>query len=93
MRGFFLAAFVATAACGPEGRDEPSPVAFEGAIVQDAGAKTAHGKRISDVLGCTGCHGANLQGERFYELYASNLTRELPKYSDAQFERLMRAGG
>ena len=70
----------------------PAAITFDGALVQDAAAKAAHGRRIADVLGCTGCHGATLQGERFYEVYASNLTREIPKYSDAQFERLMRAG-
>jgi mono/diheme cytochrome c family protein len=42
------------------------------------------------VLGCTDCHRSNLQGGRFFELYASNLTRDLPKYSDAQFDRLLR---
>lgn len=67
-------------------------IAFDGALAEGASARIAHGRRIADVLGCTGCHGAQLQGERFYEAYASNLTREIPKYSDAQFERLMRAG-
>jgi cytochrome c553 len=33
-----------------------------------------------------------LQQYRFYERYASNLTRELPKYSDAQIDRLLRTG-
>src|SRR3990170_7292583 len=47
---------------------------------------------MTEVLGCTGCHGAELQGQRFYELYASNLTREIPKYNDTQFEQLMRLG-
>jgi mono/diheme cytochrome c family protein len=96
MRGILLAALFATAACGSqpseERKAEPPPVAFDGALVQVAAARVTHGKRLIDVLGCTGCHGANLQGERFFELYASNLTRELPKYSDAQFERLMRDG-
>jgi cytochrome c553 len=70
----------------------PAAISFDGALAQGTAAKIAHGRRIADVLGCTGCHGAKLQGERFYEAYASNLTREIPKYSDAQFERLMRAG-
>ncbi len=70
----------------------PAAISFDGPHVQDGAAKIAHGRRIADVLGCTGCHGANLEGERFYVRYASNLTRELPKYSNAQFERLMRGG-
>ena len=76
----------------PEVEAKPAAISFDGALVENAAAKIGHGKRIADVLGCTGCHGANLQGERFYEVYASNLTRELPQYSDAQFERLMREG-
>ena len=31
-------------------------------------------------------------GRQFYERYASNLTRDLPKYSDAQIERVLRTG-
>jgi len=87
MRKLCIAVILATAAC-----ERQEPVAFDGASARQASARIAHGKRLTDVLGCTGCHGANLQGKRFYELYASNLRRELPKYSDAQFERLMRAG-
>lgn len=65
---------------------------FDGAMAADAAAKVAHGQRLTHVLGCTGCHDRGLIGSRFYELYASNLTREIPKYSDAQFDRLLRHG-
>jgi cytochrome c553 len=96
MRGILFAVVLGIAGCGsPAGeqpQSDPQPIAFDGALVGEASARIAHGKRLTDLLGCTGCHGANLQGERFYELYASNLSREIPKYSDAQFERLMRAG-
>jgi mono/diheme cytochrome c family protein len=84
----FVALFVALAGC----QAEPPPVAFDGAEAREAAAQVAHGKRIADVLGCTGCHGANLQGERFYELYASNLTRDLRGYSNAEIERVLRHG-
>ncbi|MEO6433473.1 MAG: c-type cytochrome [Sphingomicrobium sp.] len=70
----------------------PPPITFEGALKSDAAAKLAHGERIASVLGCRGCHTPTLEGQRFYELYASNLTREIPKYSDAQLDRLMRHG-
>jgi len=91
-------AIAATAACGApdrsqeSGPSEPPPTTFGGALVTDASDKIAHGKRIADVLGCTGCHGAGLQGKRFYELYASNLTRDLHDYSDAELIRLLREG-
>lgn len=87
----------AVAACAPESRQdgtssEPQPTAFQGALVEQANARVAHGKRIADVLGCTGCHGESLQGERFHELYASNLTRDVANYTDQQLERILRAG-
>lgn len=98
MRQWLLATLMcAVAACTSESpqdstSSEPQPTAFDGASVQQAGAKAAHGKRIADVLGCTGCHGKDLQGERFYELYASNLTRDVPNYTDQQLERVLREG-
>ncbi|WP_309601744.1 c-type cytochrome [Sphingomonas sp.] len=65
---------------------------FDGAVTKDPAALVKHGERIASVLGCRGCHTPTLQGQRFYELYASNLTREMPNYSDAQFKRLMHRG-
>lgn len=88
----------AAIACGSpnptENRTDATPdlAVFDGALAPNAAARIAHGRRLADVLGCTGCHGSALQGQRFYELYASNLTRELPNYSDAQLERLLRDG-
>jgi cytochrome c553 len=68
----------------------PALVTFEGALASDKAAQIRHGERLTWVLGCTGCHRPNLEGGRFFELYASNLTRELPKYSNRQFDRLLR---
>lgn len=68
----------------------PAPITFDGALATDKAALIRHGERLTWVLGCTGCHRKNLQGGRFFELYASNLTRELPKYSDLQFDDLLR---
>jgi mono/diheme cytochrome c family protein len=94
MRGPFFALMLGIAGCGSPVAEqpEPPPVAFAGALVVDASSRVAHGKRIADVLGCTGCHGAELQGKRFFELYVSNLTRDMPGYSDAQFRKLMLEG-
>ncbi len=98
MRQWLLATLVcAVSACAPDSTQdstssEPQPTAFDGALVQQAAAKAAHGKRIADVLGCTGCHGKDLQGERFYELYASNLTRDAANYTDQQLEHVLRVG-
>lgn len=96
MRRFVLCALLAVAACGSprpaEKHEEPPPTAFDGAAASNAAATVAHGERLTRVLGCTGCHGKELQGERFYERYASNLTRDLSKYSNADLERLLREG-
>jgi cytochrome c553 len=99
MRQCLLTALVfAGAACGPAENAEdttpakPPPIAFDVALIQEAAAKIGHGERLTWVLGCRGCHGKELQGERFYELYGSNLTRDVRGYSDQELERLLREG-
>ncbi|MBY6128859.1 cytochrome c [Qipengyuania aquimaris] len=49
------------------------------------GGNTAHGERLSKVLGCTGCHGDDLTGEDwsspgFATMYTGNVTRTAAKY-------------
>ena len=100
MRHWLLAVLVfAGAACGPAEKAQdatpaaaPPPTTFDGALVQEATAKIGHGERLTWVLGCRGCHGKELQGKRFYELYGSNLTRDVHGYDDEEFERLLREG-
>ncbi len=96
MRVIGTIAFLLLTACSkaPERAQaaQPAEITFEGAKVTEASARIAHGERLARVLGCRGCHGQDLRGQRFYELYASNLTRDVPKYSDAQLERLIRHG-
>lgn len=77
---------------------KPAAISFDGADYQGQAARNAHGKRIADVLGCTGCHGKDLQGQVWVDspaeglLHASNLTRALPNYTDQQLQRLLRSG-
>src|SRR5437764_15413077 len=94
MRCWMVAVALFAASCHQQAKPpaKPAAVSFEGAEAIDASAVRAHGERLSWVLGCRGCHGPELQGHRFYERYASNLTRELPNYSDVQIERLLRTG-
>ena len=99
MRFWLLGALLcALSACGPSATtqdDEVSQlpiVTFDGAQVSEASARISHGERLTYVLGCRGCHGKDLRGERFYELYASNLTRDLANYNDSQLETLLRNG-
>jgi cytochrome c553 len=93
MRYWMISALL-LAACQqqPEPPKKSAEITFDGANITDAAALRAHGERLSWTLGCRGCHGEDLQGHRFYERYASNLTRELPKYSDAEIERVLRTG-
>lgn len=95
MRLFAIAALLVAGACSFSKTDKPpapEPVAFDGAYVVKASEKIAHGDRISRALGCHGCHGKELEGQRFYESYASNLTRDLAAYSDEQIEHVLRVG-
>jgi cytochrome c553 len=77
----------------------PPTITFDGAQVSDAAALRAHGERLTHVLGCTGCHGTRLEGDLFTKghaewgpLYASNLSVEVPEYSDAQLDGIIRHG-
>jgi mono/diheme cytochrome c family protein len=97
-RAAALLAVIMLAACG---RADPSPPTPGAAIrfEQAAGvSQLDHGRRLARVLGCAGCHGANLQGQPWEEeaefaiSFSSNLTRALPAYSDAQIERALREG-
>lgn len=95
MRLWIVGAALFAAACQQQQAKapaKPAEVTFDGAQVTDAAVMRAQGERLSWMLGCRGCHGPELQGHRFYERYASNLTRELPNYSDVQIERLLRTG-
>jgi mono/diheme cytochrome c family protein len=94
MRHWGIAVVLLAAACQQQAKQPPAKpqITFDGAQVTDALAKIAHGERLSWTLGCRGCHREKLEGGSFYERYASNLTRELPKYSDAEIERLLRTG-
>lgn len=96
MRLLAIAALLVLAACSPSRNEQQAArltaLAFDGAQANTNAARIAHGERLTRVLGCRGCHGPDLQGQRFYELYASNLTRDVPTYSDIQLDRLIRHG-
>lgn len=96
---------LAATACGaPEDKSDkpqapvvPAAVTFDGADYTDEAGKVAHGKRLAQVLDCTGCHGANLQGTNvtkddpaYGDMNAPNITLLLAKYSDEDFDRLLR---
>src|SRR3954470_14189804 len=93
MRHWSVVVPLLMAACHQQSNPlRPTETAFDGALVTNAAAEIAHGERISWILGCRGCHREKLEGGTFYERYASNLTRDLPNYSDAEIERVLRTG-
>jgi cytochrome c553 len=80
-------------------QQKPKEIAFDGAMTSDKAALLRHGERLTHVLGCTGCHGVHLEGTFLTEnepqygpIYASNLTVEVPEYSDAQLDGIIRHG-
>ncbi|MEO6580582.1 MAG: cytochrome c, partial [Sphingomicrobium sp.] len=92
------------AACDSK-KEEPAPkpvpvaLTYDGGDYRDQSAKVAHGKRLADILDCTGCHRANLQGQNvtadepsYGKMNAPNLTLALANYADADIVRLMRQG-
>lgn len=98
MRGFtvfFCAALLF--GCGKPQPDQNSPpkqtIQFQHATADEV----VHGARIADVLGCTGCHGANLEGEDwsdpgFGKLWTANLTHAASRYDDEAFADVIRSG-
>lgn len=98
MRRYAAAILLLAAACQRQPQPPP-PTTFDGALVSNAAARTAHGERLTHVLGCTGCHGVKLEGTfltkdepQYGPIYASNLSVEVPEYSDAQLDRIIRHG-
>jgi mono/diheme cytochrome c family protein len=94
MRMWGAAILLCLAAC----QQKPAQLSFEGADYQSDSAKVAHGRRLADVLDCTGCHGDNLQGTNLADkpedgaMYAPNITLLLGQYSDAELDKLIRHG-
>jgi mono/diheme cytochrome c family protein len=107
MKFVILLALAGLAACHRNGSEDgkapasakPAALSFEGADYKDDAAKIAHGKRLTEVLHCNACHGDNLQGTNvsagdpdFGDMNAPNITLLLAKYSDSDFDQLLRHG-
>ena len=101
MRNWGAAILLGLAACQQAEKPpaKPPEISFDGAKVASAVALRAHGERLTHVLGCTGCHGAHLEGTLLTKdhpewgpLYASNLTAEVPEYTDSQLDSIIRHG-
>lgn len=98
---FFAMTALLLAACQQQSKPaaKVAPITFDGALAADQVSVLRHGERLTWALGCRGCHGKDLQGTFFTEdqpqygpLYASNLTVEVPEYTDAQLDGIIRHG-
>ncbi len=84
-------------ACGDEDSSEKTLTEPLIQFQRAAAGQVAHGERLSRVLGCSGCHGTDLQGENWSEpgfgtLWTANLTRVAPKYNDEQLAQIITSG-
>ena len=101
MRVVVVILCLATVACQQQPKKAPgsAPISFDGAGATARAAMLTHGERLTHVLGCTGCHGAHLEGTfltkdepQYGPIYASNLTVEVPEYTNAQLDGIIRHG-
>ena len=101
MRLWGVAILFGLAACQQQSKPpaRPAQITFDGALTADKAAQIRHGERLIHALGCTGCHGKQLEGTfltkdepQYGPLYASNLSVEVPEYSDAEIDGIIRKG-
>ena len=92
-RSVVLLALLA-AGCQPA----PRQLTYEGGDYKTETAKVAHGERLTEVLGCRGCHGSDFQGHNmeanpnYAAMYSTNVTRVAGQYSHADFDKFFREG-
>lgn len=103
---FAVLALVASGCTGTSAQDEASKpdvlptVSFDGADYVTAEEKIAHGRRLSEeLLACNSCHLDDYSGANFGEvipllegLWATNISRTLPDFTDEELETLLREG-
>lgn len=83
--------------CGPSSShqsvDRPLEITFDGARALDEMEHLAHGERLSELLGCTGCHQTDFTGGPFNQgRIAPNLTLLISEYDSVSLDRAIRSG-
>ena len=78
---------------------KPTEITYDGGDYTTAAAKVAHGERLNRVFGCSACHGDDYSGVNFGAmipivegLWAPNISLGMKAMSDAQLEKVLRAG-
>jgi cytochrome c553 len=89
--------FAFVAACRQQTPDATSVanlgITFDGAEAKAEASQMAHGRRLSMVLGCSGCHNSQFTGGAFNQGWiAPNLTLLMADYDPASLERAVRQG-
>ncbi len=88
------------AGCAGEAVESPADVtAFDGADYATEAEMLAHGERLATVFACNSCHLENYAGANFGAmiplvegLWATNISRTMPRMSDAELEQVLRDG-
>lgn len=68
------------------------------AFLAMAASSEDRGRAIATELGCLSCHGEQFEGKRVFDqpdmatLWSSNLTRAMPRYTDAQLAKVIGTG-
>jgi mono/diheme cytochrome c family protein len=94
MRKQWIAIALLAGAC----QRQPGQMAYDGGDYNTDAAKIEHGKRLANVLHCTGCHGPRLQGENMADkpedgaIYSPNITLLIPLYTNLELDKLIRHG-
>ena len=93
MRAALLLLALAAAGCDGPGVVEHSAEPHFQRVSADL---VEHGQRVADIVGCTGCHGDNLQGRDWSDelgtLWTANLTRSAQVHSDEELLAMILTG-
>jgi cytochrome c553 len=83
--------------CGQGSNNQSATISlqmtFDGANASSDVERMAHGRRLADLLGCTGCHQADFTGGTFNQgRIAPNLTLLISEYDGVALDRAIRSG-
>ncbi|MGI9290737.1 MAG: c-type cytochrome [Gammaproteobacteria bacterium] len=97
--GVVLSAILVAYLIARAGQSQTYDVLLEPITVPQGAEAVAEGERLATIRGCFWCHGASLEGQKYFAeadrgliVAAPNLPKKLLEYSDAEFARSVRHG-
>jgi mono/diheme cytochrome c family protein len=97
--GLVLAVVLVVYLLASSGLNQTYSAPLESVTVPEGVAAVAEGERLATIRGCFWCHGAALEGQKYFAeadkgliVAAPNLPRKLREYSVAEFARSVRHG-